>query len=79
MRSAAVWMDSIEVHEKEPLTEDLHLQDEEGEGREQVEPAPDNPRAEATGKWDPDSSHYQWDEEEDGMDNHTITYRSSTI
>ena len=33
-----------------------------------------------TGEWDPESSKYHWDEEEEGeMDNHAITYRSNAI
>ena len=45
--------------------EDLHLQDEEGEGREQVGSAPNDQGVEETGEWDSESSQYHWDEEED--------------
>ena len=47
-------MGDVEVPEEEPLTEDLHPQDEEGEGEEQVQSAPDNQETEETGEWDPD-------------------------
>ena len=72
-------MGDVEVPEAEPLTEDLHPQDEEGEGEEQVQSAPNKQEVEETGEWDPESSQYHWDEDEDETDNHTVTYRSSTI
>ena len=81
VRSAAIQTDGIGVLEKEPLAEDLHPQDEEGEGGEPVETAPGSSGAEAMGEWDPESSQYHLDEdeEEEEMDNNTVTYSSNTI
>ena len=46
-----------------------------------TEAAPDDPDAEVSGEWEPESSQYPWDDddEEEETDNHTITYRSNTI
>jgi len=77
--STAVRTDSIGVPEKEPLAEDLHPQDENGEGKEWPVNAPDEIGAEAMGEWDPESSQSHWDGEEEEMDNHTVTYRSNAI
>ena len=74
VRSAAIRADEIGVPEKEPPAEDLHPQDEEGEGKEQPENAPDETGAEATGEWDPETSQYHWDEEEEETDNCTLMY-----
>ena len=80
VRSIAIRTNSIGVTEKEPPTEDLHPQDEGGEGEEQPENAPDETGVEVTGEWDPESSQYHWDEEEEEeTDNHTITYRSNVM
>ena len=83
MRSAAVRADGIGVPEKETPTEDLHPQDEEGEGEQQTGNTPKETGAETPGEWDPVPSQYGWDEEEEEeeeeMDNCTITYRSNAI
>ena len=74
-------MDGIGVPEMEPLTGNLHPQDEEGKSEEQAEAAPDELGAETMGEWGLGSSQYHWDDDEgeEEMDNQTITYRSNMI
>jgi len=80
VRSVAVRADGIGVPETEAPVEDIHSQDEEGEGREQIGNAPKETGAEIPGEWDLEPSQYGWDEEEEEeTDNHTVTYRSNAI
>jgi hypothetical protein len=48
----------------------------EGEGELQNE---DQNEELLTDKWEPEEAQYQFDDEEDVMDNNTVTYRTSTI
>ena len=76
----AVRANGIGVPEKEPPSKDLHPQDEEGEGREQIGNAPEETGAEMPGEWDLEPSQYSWDEEEEEeTENCTIIYRSNAI
>jgi len=80
VRNAAIRANSIGVPEKETPTEDPHPQDKEGEGKEQTGNTPKETGAEMPGEWGPELSQYGWDEEEEEeMDNRTITYRSNAI
>ena len=79
VRSAATRADDTGASGNEAPEEDLHLQDEEVEGREQTGNAPKEMGAEMPGEWGPEPSQYGWDEEEEETDNHTVTYRSNVI
>ena len=79
MRSVATRADDTGASGNEVPEEDLHPQDEEGEGGEQTGNAPKETGAEMPGEWGPEPSQYGWDEEEEEMDNRTVTYRSNVI
>ena len=72
VRSTATRADDTGASGNKAPEEDLHPQDEEGEGGEQTGNVPEETGAEMLGEWGPELSQYGWDEEEEETDNRTV-------